>query len=275
MIELANATAHQSSSLVVSVFELANRLGYLVPPLNLRYDESDTGKRWFISCGGTRCYVARGEASHAVDLSEQAADSHFLMSRIVAALLLSSGGLFDFQLKGRLVFHGSDPFHFDSAIEFEPFLTDEIKRVHSAFSTETFSGWLKAIVAHRFLYRATEDAVLALRMPTEAFVFIYRGFEWIQDGLKISKRELADGIGVPENNLKQLGQLANVESGVRHASKTGAKLRASLGNYSTWIAGLLDAINFARKRVEPAFAPMSAKEVAEALSIAVKIHPYC
>jgi len=111
-------------------------------------------------------------------------------------------------------------------------------------------------------------------MPTEAFVFIYRGFEWVEDGLKISKRELAEGIGVPLKNLKQLGELANVESGVRHASKRGTKLRANLENYSTWIAGLVDAINLARNRVDPEFVPMTAKEVADALSVAVKIHPY-
>lgn len=266
MPELPNAPMGESSSLVASVFEMTNRLGYLVPSLNVRYDESNTVKSWFISCGGTRCYLARGEAGHEVDLSEQAADSHFLMSRIVAALLLSGAGLFDFELKGRLVFYGINPIHWESVIEFEPFWTEEIKRVHSAFSIEKFSGWLKAIMTHRFIYRAAEDAVLALRMPTEAFVFIYRGFEWVEDGLKISKRELAEGIGVPLKNLKQLGEMVNVDSGVRHASKTGIKMRANLENYSTWIAGLVDAINLARKRVEPDFVPMTAQEVAGAIA---------
>jgi len=196
------------------------------------------------------------------------------MSRIVAALLLSGAGLFDFELKGRLVFYGADPINWESVIEVEPFWPEEIKRVHSVFSTEKFSGWLKAIVAHSFIYRAAEDAVLALRVPTESFVFIYRGFEWIEDGLKISKRELAEGIGVPFKNLKQLGEIANVDSGVRHATKTGVKMRANVENYSTWIAGLVDAINFARGRLEPSFVLMSAKEVAEALSVAVKMQPY-
>jgi hypothetical protein len=72
----------------------------------------------------------------------------------------------------------------------------------------------------------------------------------IEDGLRISKRDLAEGIGVPLKNLKQLGEMANVGSGVRHASKTGIKMRANLESYSTWIAGLVDAINFARKKVE-------------------------
>jgi hypothetical protein len=253
---------------------MTSRLGYLVPSFNVRYDESNTGKSWFISSGGTRCYLTRGEAGHTIDFSEQAADSHFLMIRIVAALLLSGAGLYDFELKGRLVFYGVNPIHWESAIEAEPFWPEEIKRVHSAFSTERFSGWLKAIMTHRFIYRAAEDAVLALRAPTESFVFIYRGFEWIEDGLKISKQELAQGVGVPLKNLKHLGEIANVESGVRHATKTGVKMRADVDNYSTWIAGLLDAINFARKKVESSFVPMTAEEVAEALSVAVKIQPY-
>lgn len=172
------------------------------------------------------------------------------------------------------MFHGVNPISWESIIEFEPFWAEEVKRVHSAFSTEKFSGWLKAIVTHRFIYRAAEDAVLALRVPSESFVFIYRGFEWIEDGLKISKRELAEGIGVPLKNLKQLGEIANVESGVRHATKTGVKMRANVENYSTWIVGLVDAINFARRRLESDFVPMTAKEVAEALSVAVKMQPY-
>ena len=77
--------AGESSSLVASVFQMTSRLGYLVPSFNIRYDESNTGKSWFVSSGATRCYLARGEAGHTIDLSEQAADSHFLMSRIVAA----------------------------------------------------------------------------------------------------------------------------------------------------------------------------------------------
>jgi hypothetical protein len=109
MSELPNAPAGESSSLVASVFQMTSRLGYLVPSFNIRYDESNTGKSWFISSGGTRCYLTRGEAGHTIDLSEQAADSHFLMNRIVAALLLSGAGLYDFELKGRLVFYGVNP----------------------------------------------------------------------------------------------------------------------------------------------------------------------
>jgi hypothetical protein len=116
-------------------------------------------------------------------------------------------------------------------------------------------------VTHTFIYRAAEDAILA---PQNAY----------EDGLRILKRDLAEGIGVPLKNLKQLGEMANVGSGVRHASKTGIKMRANLESYSTWIAGLVDAINFARKEVEHDFVPMTAKEVAESLSVAVKIRPH-
>ena len=77
---------------VFSVFEMMNRLGYFVPRFNVRFDEADTGKVWFISGGGTRCYVARIETRKSVDVFEQAADSHFMMNRIVGSLLISGAG---------------------------------------------------------------------------------------------------------------------------------------------------------------------------------------
>ena len=77
---------------VFSVFEMMNRLGYFVPRFNVRFDEADTGKVWFISGGGTRCYVARIETRKSVDVFEQAADNHFMMNRIVGSLLISGAG---------------------------------------------------------------------------------------------------------------------------------------------------------------------------------------
>jgi hypothetical protein len=264
----------ESVSLVVSVLEMVSRLGYTVPSFNVRYDEIDTRKSWLITCGGSRCYLSRVVPAERPDLDEEAADSHFMINRVIAALLISGAGLFNAQVKGRLIFYGADPIHWDSIVDFEPFYAGEIKRVHQSFSIENFTGWLKAIYSHRFIYRAAEDLVLALRTPAEAFVFIYRGFEWIEDGIKVSKRELAEGIGVRFDNLKELGKIANVGTGARHATDTGVKMRANFENYSTWIAGLVDAINFARTRVEPGFTPMKPEEVAEALTAAITIRPY-
>jgi hypothetical protein len=68
----------EQNAMVISIFEMANHLGYFVPEIHLRYDERDTGLRWFITCGGTRAYVARvGETSRFAP-DQQAADSHFM-----------------------------------------------------------------------------------------------------------------------------------------------------------------------------------------------------
>src|ERR1700692_1967371 len=113
---------------------MINRLGYFVPRFNVRYDEDDTDKVWFISAGGTRCYIARIELNRSVDIFEQAADSHFMMNRIVGSLLISGAGLFEPEIKGRLVLRGLDSVDWDSQIEMEVGWSEEVKRVHDAFS---------------------------------------------------------------------------------------------------------------------------------------------
>jgi hypothetical protein len=253
---------------------MTNRLGYFVPRFNVRFDEADTGKVWFISGGGTRCYIARIESHKSVDIFEQAADSHFMMNRIVGSLLISGAGLFVPEIKGRLVFRGIDQLDWDSQIEMEIGWSEEVKRVHDAFSQENLRGWLIAIFTHRFLRRAVDDLVLALKDPTEAFVFIYRGFEWLEQGLNISKSELAEALGVRLNDLKQLGRLANTETGVRHATTAGVKMRADVETYSTWAAGLIDAVNFGRAKLEPGFSPMKPDEIANVLKVAIRLEPY-
>jgi hypothetical protein len=140
--------------------------------------------------------------------------------------------------------------------------------------TTRFLGWFSALSKHTFIRRAVDDLVTAMRAPTEAFVFIYRGFEWLEDGLKISKKEMANALGVELSHYKTLGKVANVETGVRHASTSGSKMRADAETYSTWMCGLVDGINYARSKVEQEFARMTPKEVATAMSIAVLFNPY-
>lgn len=259
---------------VFSIFEMSNRLGYFAPRFNVRFDEADTGKVWFISCGGTRCYVARIETTQSVDIFEQAADSHFMMNRIIGSLVISGAGLFTPNVKGRLIFRGLEQLDWDAQIEMEIGWSDEVKRVHEAFSQENFRGWLLAICKHTFLRRAVDDLVLALKEPTEAFVFIYRAFEWLEDGLRITKKELAAALGVSFDELKQLGKLANAGTGVRHATSAGVKMRANVETYSTWTAGLVDAINFGRSKLEPNYQLMKPAEVANALKICIALQPY-
>jgi hypothetical protein len=264
----------EKNAMVISVFEMVNHLGYFLPRFDLQYHESNTGLRWLITCGGTRAYLARaGEASRLVP-DEQAGESHFFIHSIQSALVMSSAGLFVPKLKGRVHLFGAGILDWATEFDLNPFCADEVKRIHAGFDLKNFEGWLRALSKHIFLRRAVADLVIAMSTPTEAFVFIYRGFEWLEDGLKISKKEMAAALGVKLNDYKDLGKLANVETGVRHASSTGSKIRADTETYSTWMCGLVDGINYARSKVEKGFVRMAPKEVAAAMTVAVLLNPY-
>lgn len=78
--------------------------------------------------------------------------------------------------------------------------------------------------------------------PHEALVFVYRGLEWLVEGMGFTWEGIAKELGGTKNDIRELKKTANVETGVRHASKSGMKLRASPENYGTWVAGLFDII---------------------------------
>ena len=192
----------EEKAMVISIFEMLNHLGYFVPEIHLQYDERDTGLTWFIECGGTRAYVARaGETSRLLP-DQQPADSHFMINRIQSALVMSSAGLFVPQLKGRVHLRSGHNLDWMTEFDLNPFYTDEVKRIHAGFNLQKFEGWYGALDKHTFIRRAVDDLVIAMSTPTEAFVFIYRGFEWLEDGLKISKKEMAAALGVDHNHLK-------------------------------------------------------------------------
>lgn len=248
----------------MSVFELTNARGFIVPGIRITYQEADTGAEWRIDCAGTRAYLVRFCHSGLVrDAGEQSADSHFIARRLTTALLLGGVGLFRAKAVGRILFHdvqGNVTWLCD--LETRP-TPEGDPRVYD---------WFQAISQHTVLRRAADDAYSALASPTEAFFFIYRGLEWIHTGLGVSWRELAAMLDVPETALKQLGKIANVETGVRHASRSGAKLRAEMDN-ATWVCGVIDAVNAARKRLEPGFIPMTPEEVSQAVLQAMS-RPY-
>lgn len=259
------------TDMVVSIFELQNTRGYSVPLFQIQYQEADTGIEWRIDCGGTRGYLARLGSKLDADFDAQAADSHFMIQRIVTALLISGSGLFEAKPVGRFSFQGLEgKFTWISHINMkEPYAPPE-KLDPSA----PFFDWYGAICAHNVLRRALDDVYLALRYPHEAFVFVYRGFEWVRTALKLSWEDIASDVGVSVAEIKELGKLANYETGVRHASKSGEKLRADPVNYGTWVAGLIDVVNAARKRLEPDFERMDAATVAKTLTKAVPITAY-
>ena len=167
-----------------------------------------------------------------------------------------------------------DHVRWESQIDLEPFYSERIQAVHGAFDEEEFGEWLVFICQNTPIRRALHDAVQALRDPVEAFVYIYRGFEWIRKGMKLSWADIAGDLGIPEKEIRKLGQIANDESGVRHASKSGGKQRASLETYGTWIAGLIDVIEAGRARLDKKYKTSDPKRVAEILKVAVQYDPY-
>jgi hypothetical protein len=255
----------------ISIFRLFNAKGYSIPQMNIGYIERETGLEWRITCGGSRAYLVRFGNQLEDNLDEQAADSHFMIRRVTSSLLLSGLGLFQAEAMGRLIFKnvcgkvtwdshldGPDPFKKDDSYE-------EVKKVYD---------WFGALCKNNILRRAADDAHIALTHPHEALIYVYRGLEWLKEGLVIGWEVIAKDIGVSNNDIRQLKKNANRGTGVRHATKNGKKLRASFENYTTWVCGLIDAINAARKRLDSEFKEMTPKEVGDAVMKATPLLPY-
>ena len=260
---------------VCSVFALAGHAGYFAPGFNIRYDEKDTGSTTFITGGGTRLYLSHVGNNLEQSGDAQAADSHFMADRVVAGLLISGAGLFRATAMGRIfVDTPVETLQWHSQIDLEPFYSERVRAVHDAFDEDEFGSWFQFICQNTPVRRALHDAVQAINNSVEAFVYIYRGFEWLKKGLNLSWNDVASDVGVTTKQIKAIGQIANDKSGVRHASKSGKKQRASLETYSTWIAGLIDAIESARARVDKNYTASDSKRIAEMLKVAMQYDPY-
>lgn len=259
------------SDMAITNFRISNQRGYPVPALNFQYHEKDTGQDWWVTCGGTRGYFVRVGNRLADDLSEQAADSHFMAQRVTTSLLMGGAGLFSAQAMGRVIFRNIEgditwTTHLDNSDPTD--VKDEKKLV------ESIMDWFGAICESHILRRAAQDACSALASPHEALVFVYRGLEWIKLGQKLKWEQIAKDLGITEKELKEFTRTANHETGVRHATATGQKMRADLHTYATWVCALLDAINATRARLEKDFKPMSSEEVASAVWKATPFVPY-
>lgn len=257
---------------IISIFQLVSRRGYFVPAFNFGYGEKDTGTEWRISCGGTRAYLVRFHTPLARDLDEQAADSHFMMRRVTAPLLMSGFGLFEAQAKGRVLFTDiwGDAVSWTAQCD-QP--DPELCKMREE-ETEVVYGWIKALCLHTPLRRAAEDAHTALVYPHEALVYVYRGLEWLVEGMGFTWDDIAKELGGTKNDIRELKNTANFESGVRHASKSGMKLRASLENYASYVAGLFYMINPARAKVEPGYTTVGGNEGGKILARAIPHVPF-
>src|SRR5258708_40111973 len=91
----------------ISVFQLRNERGYASPNLEIQYQERGSDIQWRISCGGTRVYLVRIGESLKMEGEDQAVDSYYMVRRVTGALLLGGVGLFEIQVRGRLMFSGA------------------------------------------------------------------------------------------------------------------------------------------------------------------------
>jgi hypothetical protein len=48
---------------------------------------------------------------------------------------------------------------------------------------DSVRDWYQALCRHTFLRRAADDAHLALTLPLEAYLYVYRELEWLKEGL--------------------------------------------------------------------------------------------
>lgn len=259
------------SDLVGSVFHVTNARYRMVPKLEYRYLEEHTGVQWHITAGGSRAYTIRfGEGIAAVDADEmnkQTADSHFMINRLQGALLLAGRGFFQAEAVGRLFFR--------SLLSQADWSTQlDLPERPPEEDNEGIYDWLRAFTRHTMLRRAALDAHFALSHPHEAGAFVYRGLEWLVVGESRSWDDLASDIGVSNDQIRRFKKLANVDYGVRHASRSGKKLRADVENYGTWVCGLIDAINATRARLESGYRVASPESVAQAVMVAMPTLAY-
>jgi hypothetical protein len=242
-----------------------------VPPLDIKYDQSDGDATWQIVCGGSRAYVARVGSKLNSDIPEQAADSHFMIRRVTVSLLLAQVGLFQAEATSRIVMSGIEgDFKWTAHLDWP----DPVPDFGSPETIRTIYDWFGALSRYPEIRRAAEDAHLALSHPHEALVYVYRGFEWLVVNAYSGWDEVAHAMGVSPSVLKDLKKFVNVATGLRHASIGGVKARADLPSYATWVAGLLDAINATRAKLESSFTSMSSSQVAEVIKRAVTATPY-
>jgi hypothetical protein len=256
---------------VVSVFRLTNNRGLRTPVFNVEYHERDSDVVWEMVCGGSRAYLVRFGSALDRDLDEQAAESHFMVHRLTSSLLLGGAGLFQAEAAGRLMF---------TDLNSEIRWTAQLDRKEAAVPkapdgiVAAVLDWCAALCRHKILRRAADDAHLALSHPHEAYVFVYRGLEWLKEGLGVDWNQLARDIGVPREDLREFKKMANYETGVRHASKSGQKLRADAEGSALAVCNLFDAIWAARKRVEPDWEASSPEERSQAVMMAAPLEVY-
>ena len=242
-----------------------------MPRADFQYQEQDGGSRWHISGGGSRAYLVRlGHGLSQLDEEEiglQNADSHFMLSRLLGALLVAGEGHFIAEPAGRI---------FLSNVEGKPnwFTQLDFRIDKQAGAKPEVYDWIQAFARHTMLRRAAADAHAALAHPVEAGLYVYRGLEWLVVGEGRKWNDLAVDIGISEKEMRAFKKTVNVDGGVRHASHSGQKLRGEFDNYVAWVAGLMDALYATRSRIESTFTTPPREQIALAVAAAVPAEAY-
>jgi hypothetical protein len=93
-------------------------------------------------------------------------------------------------------------------------------------------------------------------------------------GLYGSWDDLAISIGAKPKDIQELKKTANIDLGVRHATKTGTKMRADPFNYGTWMVALFQAIDAARERLELGYKQVRVEDIYNATARAMAHIPF-
>lgn len=260
------------TDLAVSVFRLKNSRHLMAPKIDFIYIEKGTRFQWNVVAGGSRAYLCRfgnsfGDKNDPDVAAAQAAESHFMVSSLKSALLLGGMGLFQADPVGRL-FLTNLPTLPEWVVQLN------LTEARDGEDSSSVYDWMKAFGRRTMLRRAAADAHLALSHPTEAGFFVYRGLEWLVMGEGRRWDDLAQDIGISKKDVRDFKKLVNLDFGVRHASRSGKKLRANVQNFGSWVCSLIDAINATRARIEPGYQVAASETVAQTVMLAMPSNDY-
>jgi len=221
-----------------------------LPPLEFSYQELGGKVVWTIFGGGAKLLLIRyGDIDLSTEKIEvQEHDAKYMTSRVLAALTVSELG------------HCSPVDRvqvFLKDVQGEPFVFAPLEVGENRPSPEDASrkvaDWLEAFSDHSFLFRAADDANTALRILDEGLLFVYRGFEWLKQGLGITWRNLGQATDIDQKDINGLKAYVNPDSGIRHASRSGTRRRYPPVDVLVGAHLLLHATRVARCRVDPSY----------------------
>ena len=171
-------------------------------------------------------------------------EADLMRGRLETSLLIGNDQFVEFQFEGRVLLTDlgtAGPF----GATFGLGDTDESDEGTAVVE------WFGALTKHTWLRRAAEDVYMALKVPSENPLFLFRAFEWLQKGLDVSWGDLGATVDIHQTNLKRLKKEANSQvSAARHAVPSGRKLHFEDKVAGSWAHGALHAIAYARTVVD-------------------------